>query len=313
MTVPQIYTLSPTSGLASGRQRVLVNGNYFRLPTAPSPLAPPGELLPTVSVTFNGREADLVAVLSSTRLVAVTPAFDGHPSTLPADVDLVITNLDDDGNPVPGESATLAGAFRFERPDLTNDTALTWISRYVLRDIRRNVIDNVAMASSPDWSDDPATAVAAIAELPAVLLEGPTLSPNAFYNYSDVRDGDFSDAVAQNASPFTADLEWDIILLARRKTEALNMCDIALRYFRRRPMFAFPVSPSDSTLVECRRFMGDWRAVDRFDDQVFAFESTLRLEALVFDDTDGMPVDEVLTYAVDETELNISETEDADA
>jgi hypothetical protein len=314
MTVPQIHTLTPPQGLASGRERVIIGCSNVRVPTPPPSTEPSGDYIPTASVTFDGVDADLVAVLSHTRILAVTPAYEGHPNTLPAVVDVVIANLDDDGNPIGGESATLVEGFTFKRPDMTEVSALQWLSRQVLRDLRRNLIDNVALSSSPDWSDDPATSIAAIAKLPAILIEGPELTRNTFYAYDDVRAAAFSDGVGLNAAPLCADVTWDIILLARRKVEALNICDAALRLFRRRPMFVFPTGPTDSTPIECRRYLGDWRAVDRFDDQVFAFESTLRLEALLFDDAEGMPVDEALTYAIDsDPELNLGSMEDDDA
>jgi hypothetical protein len=308
--VPSIYTIAPSAGLASGRERVVLTGYFFKLPTVPSPLVPSVAQAPTVSVRFNGVEADTVAVLSDQEILVVTPPYYGDPGTMPAAVDISVRNLDAAGLPVPGEEFTLVGGFEYRRPDVTQVTALQWVSRQVMRDLRRNTIDNVALSSSPDWSSDPAISLAAIAELPAILIEGPTVQENTFYRNSVVQDEDYGDGVALNAGPFTADLEWVIILLARRKTEALNICDTVLRYLRRRPEFSFPFGPLDSSLVKCRRYFSDWKPADRFAEQVYSFEATLKLEALVFDDVDGMPVDAGITHEVDsDPEMNCNPME----
>jgi len=308
--VPSIYDITPAEGLASGRERVQITGAFFRLPEEPPNNVPTdGARRDTARVLFGGVPADLTAVLTDGLIVAVTPAYTGTPGSLPAAVDVTVQNLDDSGAPIAGEEYTLPGGYVYRRPDIVVASGIQWVTRQVLRDLRRNLIDNVASATSPDWASDPGTTLTAVAELPAVLVDGPTIEENAFYRTSAVEERANADGANMNAGPFTADLSWDIILLARRKTEALNLCDVLTRYVRRRPTFTFERGPSDTTVVECRRYLAEWRAVDRHADQVFSFESTLRLEALVIDDDAGMPVDDAVTYEVLTTDLSVTSTE----
>jgi hypothetical protein len=221
-----------------------------------------------------------------------------------------VANLDDDGDPIAGESYTMAGGFTFQRPDMTAETGAQWITRQLMLNLRRMLIDNVAVSASPDWTDAPAQLTAAIGDLPAILLEGPEFEENTFYRYSDVFEGTFDDGIGRNAHPWTGDLTWDIILIGRNKPEALNLCDAAIRYIgKRRPRFRFPAGPADPTIVEVRWYLENWVASDRLPDQVFMYESRLRLEGLHLDDVDGMPVDEVVTYETVDAETGFLELE----
>jgi hypothetical protein len=118
MAVPTISNLSPTQGPSRGYNVLVITGTNFR--TRALTYAIPWVDLPTTcSVTVNGRAARKVWVRSSTEIGVLVPQYrGGADATSFAAVDVVVTNLDDDGNPIAGETVTSSGAYTYKRPDL---------------------------------------------------------------------------------------------------------------------------------------------------------------------------------------------------
>lgn len=288
--VPTIYSVDPTTGLASGRAVITLTGWGYRTPPDP----PDGYLgdtfSPPVAVYVNGRAADAVAVLSSTEIQIIVPAYLGDPSAMSTAVDVLVKNLDDDGDPIPLEEATLEGGFTYKHPDLTADSNLDWITRNMLRTLRRNIIDNAGISASPDFSSVPSTQVTYVSKLPAVILEGPVVRENKILrsNETRVEDDGISGKTRKNA-PFTADILYEIILIGRNKTESINLKEAALRYFHRRPVFVFPAGPSDPTEIKCNLWVeGSWTPTDNAHDKTYSYSNTIRLEGIWIDDSFGL-------------------------
>lgn len=308
--VPSIYSVTPTEGLASGRERVSITGWGFALPQ------PGAGAVPTVRVLFDGVPAPAVLVFTSTSLMAVTPEYRGHPSNLPAVVDVTVQNLNALGEPVAGESFTLVGGWTFRRHELThlslaeakNPPGLTWLCRQLLLELRRGLVDEVVLSATADYSTDPALQVTAVSRLPCVVLDGPEIRDSPRYAYQGQQPVETveGDAVTVSAPVLPRDLLFGILLLARNKPEALNLQTVAMRYFERRPTFAFTPEPSATERLAVRWYLENWRAADTFSDQTFGFANTLKLEGVKVDDKPGSPVDDTHATVLDDDPLDVS-------
>jgi hypothetical protein len=170
MAVPTITSVTPST-VWTGGQLVVVRGTGFRLPPEP-PVSTAGPLpdpLPTVGVLVGGVAAAAVQVLSETMLSCKLPAADPTPAPVP----LVVRNLDDTGQPIAGESATMAEAVTYARPDLSVEEDGGRVERALIRLLKRQVLANVVnLGTGPDFGEAPFT-VTEVAAPPGLLLTGP--------------------------------------------------------------------------------------------------------------------------------------------
>jgi len=120
-------------------------------------------------VTFGGAEAANVEVVSETLAYCLTP--DGDPDGAP--VAVAVQNLGSDGAPVAGESASLASAYRYVRPDLDVEGELARVVRALILTLRRGVHPNVVFTTSVDYAEDGTgdqINYAAVQKTPALIL-----------------------------------------------------------------------------------------------------------------------------------------------
>ncbi len=183
MSVPTIVSVTPNSGPATGRNLVVITGTNFRVPTPVAATGPVGAaLLPSVRVTFDGAVPRTVDVISATEIDVEMAAYQGDPRAFPiAASQLVVVNIDDAGDPISGESATLDDAYSYARPatlppDATYDQQqYAWITRHVLRTFRRQVHQNTFHArASADYADA-SVEVVHDAPMPNITLSGPVI------------------------------------------------------------------------------------------------------------------------------------------
>lgn len=316
MTKPLVTTITPDEGLASGRLRVTIRGQHFREITEDTPLE-------TVRVEFNGVEADGVVVMARHQLEVSAPAYTGHPNTIPATVDITVTNLDNDGDPIAGETTTAADAFTYRRPRLAllaGDTpgpisTLEAVSVELIKTLRNNLLNEVAPSTDPDWSRDPSSGITAVSQIPAILLDGPTVEESTEYRWggnqpdeTEVSTGEY----ATTAPPFTGALTWSIVIVADRKAEAVNLVAAAVRYFHRRPFLRIPISVDSSDYVEVDIFVTEsWRPEDRPGDRLYVYSSELRVEPVYLDDdyglaSGGVPVGDISTFEAEDLDVDVT-------
>jgi hypothetical protein len=313
--VPSIYSITPTEGLASGRAVATLTGWGYKIPPDPPSGYLGDDVTPTVAVLVDGRGADAVAVLSDTEIQFIIPEYLGAPGTMSTAVDVVVKNLDDNGDPIPTEEATLAGGFTYKHPDLTAPANIEWITRCVLRMLRRNIVDNVSVGASPDFSAAAATQVTYVSGLPAVSVTGPTVRENKELRDNETRvDDDSPSGLTRKNAPYTADVLYDIMVIGRNKIESQNLKEAAIRYFRRRPIFVFQAGPSDPTEIECQLWVeGPWTPTDNEQDQTYSYSNTIRLQGIWIDDSsgladDGLPApDQFYTDTYETDELSTEE------
>ncbi len=182
MPVPTVTSISPPSGHTGGRTLCTVTGTGFKVHPPPPATGPTPAPVPSVQVTIGGEVCPAVWVLSATMLRCLTPIHDpsGIPATETADAivasDLVVENLDAAGDPVPGESATLAECYSFHRPvfDASVTTATERAIKALITELARQVHPNVQFQPHTDYDDDTGDGlnVCQFASLPGIGLVG---------------------------------------------------------------------------------------------------------------------------------------------
>lgn len=181
MAIPTLTACTPTV-IFTGGQLVTLTGTNFRLPyplptvNGPLPVPPP-----TVRVTVNGTVAVDVRVLSATSLTCLCGASD------PGAAEITVENLDEDGEPIVGETVTESELAAFSRADLTLRSDFTRVTDALILMLRRQVIENVIKTVDTDYASDvggPVFNIPEIAKLPCIVVSGPkTQKPQ--YPYVD--------------------------------------------------------------------------------------------------------------------------------
>lgn len=181
MAVPTITAVSPNTGHTGGQTLVEITGTNFRVPDYP--LADGVTETPTtVRVTFGGEEATVLGIVDEETLLVLTPSHDesGVPATAQnaavAASDVTVTNLDDDGDPIAGESVTSSAAFSFRKPILNVQTTLERVLKELQVQFQRALPRGVELVFDPhtDFDDETGDELNTVrfAKLPGVGLTG---------------------------------------------------------------------------------------------------------------------------------------------
>jgi len=196
-------------------------------------------------VSFGGIEAFEVAVVSATRLVVKTPA--GTPDT---PLDVVVKNLDDDEDPIAGESVTLPSGFSFRRPalDATRETTLTSLSRRLRQDFHERILANTKITSHTDYDADGIIPVDP-ADLPALVLAGPRLfRRRALEEHQPVQSDLGGGESWERRCPMFFDVGYTVEGISGYTIELQNLMHVVALHFHRDPWVQWspnPASPSD--------------------------------------------------------------------
>jgi hypothetical protein len=232
MAVPTIISITPSSGLAIGLTPVKIVGTNFRPASSTPPAAVEGTGVwqQTVSVTFDGLEADSVMVLDATTIWVTVPEYLGNYENIPDAVDVVITNLDDTGTAIPGETVTETGGYTYKRQDITATGALTHTLAEIVNWFRRNVLEETVMTTDKEYADVPADGTIALAELPAIVLVGPVIADDPHrvdqHDHDHESQNETETNVFINEKPRKAKiLGFTIHAFGRTKTEITNLTE----------------------------------------------------------------------------------------
>lgn len=253
MPIPTINLIQPAVGHTAGRNVVRIGGSNFRLPQVPPPNYVPGtttDFHRTVAVTFGGVAADDVRVLDSGLLTCRPP-----PSG-PSVVDVVVMNLDDDLNPISGESATAILAYTFSRPriDAEVNQDLTRISRQLIVLFQQQVIQNVMILTDTDF--DPETGDASNyvdpAKVPQIVLFGPTLLENRLYYTSNEyqEDDSLSPIIKIRREPIVHDVGFTILGVTDNLGQTINLMAAVERFFHKTKWVVIPKVAGGSNTVQ---------------------------------------------------------------
>ena len=242
MAVPTLSSITPTTGLSGGRPLVQLAGSGFRLPSPPNPTAPRASAYPkpppSVLVTFDGIAATRVQVVSETLLRCLAPKHsparlrgpDGNPVSGTADV--VVQNLDDDGAPIAGETATLPAAFTFVRPRL--DRPGTWIRALegLAEALRQDLLENVVVNPPIDYNDDPTAQQIKFSELPGLGIFSIAFVDSERMNEARPQRYAAGGVVEIRRAPLVRDMRADVVLVSNKIMELVNLMEAIEHAFR---------------------------------------------------------------------------------
>lgn len=261
MAVPTLTDISPAAGHPGGKQLVTITGTGFELPPAPPATGYVGGAAPdSVEVEFDGQPATDVQVWTDTLMTCLVPAYTGDPTSLTAtpgySVDVVIRNV------VGAEEATFADAYAYQRTNLARaDGPLQHVLRRLVRDLKRQVIQEVAFATTVDYDGDTVDTldIVELAQIPAIALFGPDIQENRFERTNEksvdrnVGQLEFS----KYRFPRVADLGFDATLTARSMGEYLQLANELVEFFHRNPLLVVDKDSQDAAagVVEFDMFL----------------------------------------------------------
>jgi hypothetical protein len=311
VAVPTFTSVTPAIVHTGGRALVDVRGTGFRVPALPPPHqgAASDPVGPGVEVLLGVEPAELCWVLSETRLLVRVP-----PSPIEAvqandygegSVDITIRNLDEDGVPIPGEEVVAPGALAYQRAQLADEADFTRIVRTLIRELRRQVIGNVAHSGHPDFDDSPGDLlnITHLATLPGLALVGPRLSENRFYSINEQPSLDDLAVAGERLvyrSPYTVDLEFSLIGVSDNRQELLNLQALATQFFERNPFIQMQRDPNDASAGRARWEMdltpdGDFKDTSvPNESNIVSFSGTFLIRGFDLEGVAGFSTDAVL-------------------
>lgn len=253
MAVPTFSSVSPGIGHTAGRVVVEVLGSNFLLPTIPDHGPVPGPVPKTVRVLFGDVEAELVEVVTASRLFVTTPIHD------PGAVALTIQNLDVHGVAIAGEQVLSPDSvYSFVRPTLTgepaNESDLQRLVRTFVLELRRQITDNVTISENTDYDPDTGAEISVInvPSFPHIVLIGPSLKENRFYSQNDPPDfEDGNGNFVERRVPKTYDVIFSIVGVSNRRMEMLNLMHVTANFFRDNTELRMNVSATDLAAGFC--------------------------------------------------------------
>lgn len=253
MAVPTISSFSPTSGPAGGRNLVTISGTNFLVPAAPATTGAIQAAAPrTVRVKFAAEEASTVDVVSSTTLRIQAPAYRGDPDAgNHVAVAIEVTNLDSAGNPIPGETVTLAAAYTYTRASLRPPAVtplLVTTTGELIFALRRQIHPNVFPATHTDFGEVGAVQIAP-ARLPSLFLTGPDVDQDFIRNSierEDHRSVQTGSLVDRYLPMITLSLHFGIAGLSDNSQEILALAQALEEFAIRTPFLYVPKNPIDA-------------------------------------------------------------------
>jgi len=250
MAVPTFTSATPAYGPAGSRNMITIAGTNFRVPAASE------DVQDVVRVEFDGIYAERVDILSTTSLAVVPPMYRGTGTAAKADplaaVDIIITNLDDDGDPIGGESVTEIGGYTYKRAAIRDPDATLALQMYrqilneVVETFRRQVTPNVAAGTNVDYGAL-GEIVILTSEHPSISIIGPRESENFEMRHLWEEGEASNDAPAEKSWPAELnDIEFDIVLASDSRREMLGMTQAVKQAFMRTVYIDIPQTFGDN-------------------------------------------------------------------
>jgi hypothetical protein len=199
-------------------------------------------------------------------------------------VDVVVENLDDNGDPIPGESAVAPvypgqpGAYVYTYPGVTSvsESTTTRIVDALLQLWRRDLLANTLTHQSIEYDSDIDTLERVdIARLPAIVLIGPRTTTSRMYEEPGPQVVDPITVPGAppevrymiTRMPYTLDFAFDVIGMTNSRQVALNLMHAAIDLVHRVENLEIPRDPNN---------LAAGNAVFDFDfeaqDQTFGFD-----------------------------------------
>lgn len=319
MAVPFVGSIYPSTGPAIGGTLVRLLGGNFRVPDPPdlTVVGPVPAPAPTVEVTVGGVASSRVIVASAGKIYFSTPKKSltdsyGRPEDGPLSEDVVVTNVDDDGAPIVGETVTVTDGFEYARVDLSssNQSTLTTVHKALIVLMRDELIGNVVDHTHSDYDDteEDLKNVIAIAELPAIVITGPDLPRNTLHmDYSGaISDGKNGDVLIHRR-PRYRDLEYDVGVISDNTAQFLNLVQAVDEFLDRNTTITVSCAPNPDLELELHVVQDfvNRRVTGNAKQNLHVARSRIKIEALNFAGFEGFVNDAVTgaTRPVEEVSL----------
>jgi hypothetical protein len=251
MTVPAITTITPANGPSGGGNLVEIVGTGFREYTSPSSGFPGGAVPATVKVLFGGEAAAAVYVQSATHLSVEAPPYTGDSNLeVFAAVDLIVSNLDDAGVVISGETFTQALAYSYAREPMRQPTVgditspFERVSRRILRLLKAQVVRDAGPPAQDDYSQD-GLRIKTVGPEPSLTLLGPSVGPNHYMErgprYWEVQtSGPYVGSAVRHCQHVRQTLEYVLEGDAGRKLEGIALGTAVRQFFQRNKYLVLP-------------------------------------------------------------------------
>jgi hypothetical protein len=199
MAVPTITAVTPSSGHTVGLDIVKITGTNFRLP--PDIVGyDPGDAQQTIKITIGGVDSTEAHAITATSGYARVPSWTGLATAeTPISVDVRVANLDDDGDEISGENATLADGYSYVRTPLTTEVIVQRVTKELVLSLRRFVHPNTVLTTSPMYDDISADDTDRIkaGQLPLIKVIGPIETEDKRMSQQSVDEEDDPDIASQ--------------------------------------------------------------------------------------------------------------------
>jgi hypothetical protein len=227
MAIPTISDVSPATGPARGYNIITITGTNFRTRTLVYAI-PWVDLPNTASVTVGGRAARKVWVRSSTEIAVLAPQYKGDSVADPITaVDVVVTNLDDNGDAIPTETVTSSGAYTYERPAgrlPKGPPPFLQVLDEFIRLLKRQVVLETGWMFHSDWGR-PGDTVIAVQEHPTIGLRMDAIKDPEYGQEDNVKQlkDEGGGVWTEYRPPETYMLVFDLLLSAQDPIEAHHL------------------------------------------------------------------------------------------
>ncbi len=175
MAIPTISGLTPDSGLPRGGTLVSISGTNFRLQDDGDDWNE--EPAQSVSVFFGSAEcdSDRIWVRTTGLIECIVP--DTQEDDIPATVDIIVNNIDNDGVAIAGETVTEEDGYTYEKTPLDLETEGYQTETEVIKELvlylKRNIDASVVVAMNPDYKQTNSDPYPEEATQPAIYITGP--------------------------------------------------------------------------------------------------------------------------------------------
>lgn len=291
MAVPEIIAVKPERGPTSG-------GDIVRITAS--------DLSGNAAVLFGDQPAQLLSARQESGQWLVDVRTPPHADST---VDITLRNLDEHGQPIPDEQVTNTQAYRYQRPRIVRESDLTRLVRTLLRELKRQVIENASITVALDYDDTTADglSIIAVAELPSLVLSGPRITENRFFAsnqpHEEVIAGPSGPELRRRRPPLTVDLAFTITVTSDRTVELLNLMAAVATFLNRNRWVEMTRDPANPAAGSVRWEMdpeGEFRTRLDGPGDIRAFTCGFIVRG--FDIDEGLPLD--LGKAVTETSLD---------
>lgn len=254
MAVPTITSITPNTGPVGGYAFTVINGANFNLAPAQASTGPAVILPDSISVTVGGLPALEIAQISATEVWILTPQLRGAPTEdpIPA-VDVVVTNLDSNGNPIGGETVTLTGGYTYKRPVIHSTTGaptasphpFTLVTAALVFALRREVFMNVVQTTHIDYAE-PGVVSLAVAKVPSLVVQGPHISKDLDYTHNEQDEIDNGDGTTNiRQPPDVLRMGYNFLCVTDNEAELLNIMGSFQLFFMKGKWLNVQINPLD--------------------------------------------------------------------